>query len=98
MENIHYANGSGINTLSNEELQLIDRVQEKYRERTAIPCTGCNYCMPCPSNVEIPSVFELYNYGYMHEDVKDVRGAYARQIKEKNKGNNCIQCKVCEEK
>ena len=98
MENIHYANGSGINALSNEELQLIDCVQEKYRERTAIPCTGCNYCMPCPSNVEIPSVFELYNYGYMHEDVKDVRGAYARQIKEKNKGNNCIQCKVCEEK
>lgn len=25
-------------------------------------CTGCNYCLPCPNDVNIPLNFKLMNY------------------------------------
>ena len=39
------------------DLKLIADLQQKYRERAAIPCTKCNYCMPCPERSEHPGQF-----------------------------------------
>jgi len=97
-DNVQAAELSGINTLGKEELELIDLVHLKYEERTAIPCTNCNYCMPCPSDVDIPKVFELYNQGFMHEDFEGARGSYSRNISKKKRADKCIQCRICEEK
>lgn len=97
-ENIESANKSGINKLTREELEIIERVKTKYRERLIIPCTGCNYCMPCPNNVKIPYIFQLYNDGHIHEDMEGSQGYYSRQISERGRANNCISCKICEEK
>ena len=30
-------------------------------ELKAIPCTACNYCMPCPYGLNIPGIFSHYN-------------------------------------
>ena len=97
-QNINSANMSGINTLTEEELQFLNRIKEKYEERTVIPCTGCSYCMPCPNGVEIPRNFKMYNDGFMHEDAKASRGVYFRFLGENNRASACIQCKKCEEK
>ena len=96
--NINSANISGINTLAKEDLQFVENVRIKYKERTAVPCTGCNYCMPCPNNVDIPKNFKIYNDGFMHDDVKTARGVYLRFLDEANRASSCISCKVCEEK
>jgi len=31
----------------------------------AVPCTTCGYCKPCPSSVDIPAVFSLWNEASM---------------------------------
>ena len=43
--------------LTEAELGLIDRVAKKYREIMKVACTGCGYCQPCPSGVNIPECF-----------------------------------------
>jgi len=96
--NLKSADSSCIDSLGAEELQFIERVREKYVERTAIPCTGCSYCMPCPNNVDIPKNFKTYNDGFMHDDAATARSAYERFIAEKNRASACIQCRACEEK
>jgi predicted aldo/keto reductase-like oxidoreductase len=51
--------------LTGEELSIIARVREKYLSLKSIPCTACEYCLPCPKGVNIPGVFSRYNDGVM---------------------------------
>jgi uncharacterized protein len=97
-ENIHSAEISGVNTIGAEEAQLIDRVREKFKERAAIPCTKCGYCMPCPNGVNIPRNFELYNDAVIYDNPNAPRMIYTRFFNEKERANVCIQCRICEEK
>ncbi len=97
-ENIDSANRSGINSLNSQELQLIEEARKRYQERTAIPCTGCSYCLPCPNGVNIPRVFSLYNEGFVHEDMPTTRAVYSKFLDEKERAGVCIQCRICEEK
>jgi len=64
------------NSLTETELQLIKKVEHKYRELMKVGCTGCRYCMPCPSGVNIPLCFELYNNLYMSNNADDVKFFY----------------------
>jgi len=96
-ENLASAEKSGVGTLNEGDLKLIDRAIAQYGIRTAIPCTGCQYCMPCPNNVNIPRNFELYNSSVIHEDLSGARFAYSRFFNKENHASECIQCKVCEE-
>lgn len=96
-ENLDSADRSKVNSLSSDELELIRRMRKKFEEGTAIPCTECNYCMPCPNNIDIPVNFKIYNDGLMHKDMLTARCLYARMDKGERAGS-CIKCKVCEEK
>ncbi|MCR3922603.1 MAG: aldo/keto reductase, partial [Firmicutes bacterium] len=97
-QNIASAEKSGINTFSEQDHQLIADVRERYLAKTAIPCTGCAYCMPCPNNVEIPRNFKTYNEGFMFDDVNGARGTYHRFLTEETRAVACISCRICEEK
>ena len=48
---------------SNEEKELMKQVKKAYDGLVSIPCTGCEYCLPCPKGVNIPGVFSRYNDG-----------------------------------
>lgn len=105
-ENIEYANQSGINILSNEELDLYNIVREEYKKLTIIPCTKCGYCMPCPSDVNIPYNIDLYNQVKIFEKIDNARGNYSWMEQAKKLGiaskderaKSCIQCGECEPK
>jgi predicted aldo/keto reductase-like oxidoreductase len=95
-ENLASADASGVGTLSEVELALIAQVRDAYSEVCPIPCTKCGYCMPCPSGVDIPRVFEVFNEGVMHDDPEGARSGY-KFIEEKARADNCTQCLQCEE-
>ncbi|WXG44422.1 MAG: aldo/keto reductase [Promethearchaeati archaeon SRVP18_Atabeyarchaeia-1] len=97
-ENIRSANTSSVNSFASKELQLIERVKDKYRERTAIPCTRCGYCMPCENGVNILVNFELYNDAIIYDNPNTARMRYARFMAEKERAGACLQCRKCEEK
>ena len=96
-ENIASACNSGPGTLSDKEKALIDQVRDTYRELCPVPCTGCEYCMPCPNDVNIPEVLKVYNEALMYNDVDLGRRHYA-WIKEEQRADQCIACGECEEK
>jgi predicted aldo/keto reductase-like oxidoreductase len=79
------------------DLKLIADLQQKYRERAAIPCTKCNYCMPCPNGVNIPANFEIYNDAFLHEDIPGARFKYQIFITEAARAGVCVACHDCED-
>ena len=50
-ENIEIANRSEINSISENDLELIHEVAWEYKQRRGNDCTGCGYCMPCPAKM-----------------------------------------------
>jgi len=97
-ENVASAAASGIDTLTEEELALVAQVREKYEELCPIPCTQCEYCMPCPNGVNIPRNFEAYNEGAMYDKPDHGRRVYSQWIPEAERASACIQCRECEDK
>jgi predicted aldo/keto reductase-like oxidoreductase len=95
-QNVASAAASGINTLTVEDLAIVDRVREKYQEICPIPCTQCRYCMPCPNGVNIPRNFKVYNEGAIYNAPDFARRAYG-WISEDARASACIQCQECEE-
>lgn len=98
MENVESASRSGPNTLAPEDLDVINRVRQKYKKQGFVGCTGCRYCMPCPSGVDIPQVIALFNEYYVEEMSVEVKEKYRQQVNPKNQAKKCSGCGKCEEK
>ncbi len=97
-ENLQAAETLSTEPLSPEDLKLIERIRSAFLKRTAVPCTKCDYCMPCPKGVNIPWILELYNNGIIYSDMPGSRFAYGRFVPEAQRANLCNQCGQCEEK
>ncbi len=97
-ENLASADRSGIGLWSAKDHETIERVRDRYAQRTAIPCTACRYCMPCPNNVDIPRNFSLYNDAVIHEDIAGSQRTYNNFMDAESRAAQCIQCRLCEDK
>jgi len=110
LENCESADNSGINSLTAQELKVIESLTEEFRKKIAVPCTACSYCTPCPQGVNIPQNFAcLNNVTLERSRFRRImtRRTY-RKLKNKiTKGNSenpngnatlCIKCGVCETK
>jgi uncharacterized protein len=95
-ENIALADKSRVGSFLASDFEVVQTMRATYRERTAIPCTKCNYCMPCPNGVNIPNNFDLYNGAHMHEDFASSRFVYNTFVPPKERASGCTQCRVCE--
>lgn len=93
-QNIESASNSGINKLTQQEVVLVEKVRNKYKELSPVACTGCNYCMPCPNGVNIPRNFELYNEAHMYGTFEVNRRDY-ENLKDA-KAASCVECGACE--
>jgi len=65
-------------------------------------CTSCQYCMPCPANVAIASVFHSYSRGRVYGLWDAARTSYghigAHDGGESKQADACTDCGACEEK
>lgn len=95
-ENIRIAESALPKLLTEEEITLIREVAEKYRSKMAINCTGCGYCLPCPSKVWIPYNMDIYNDFFMYETTEASIKMYERLEIAKEAASGCIGCGHCE--
>jgi uncharacterized protein len=96
-ENIKVANEGRPNSLSDQELSIIAQVREVYRKMLKIDCTGCAYCMPCETGVDIPLNFSLYNDMFLSKDPEVNVLLYNELISPERRASACIECGKCEE-
>jgi len=106
-ENCASADKSGIDSLSAEDLGTIDELVKIYSKNIVVPCTACQYCMNCPSGVNIPQNFAVVNnvasdrggiYRWqIKESYKKLANSPEKLNKEKTNGNAlvCTECGVC---
>jgi len=97
-QNVASAAASGVGSLNSTELDLISAVREQLQKLSPIPCTSCEYCLPCPNGVQIPRNFAIYNEAAMYGDIEGARNGYKYWISDEGKAAQCIQCQECEPK
>lgn len=87
--------------MTQREYQALEKVSEIIRSKTAVPCTGCRYCISharCPKQICIPDYFELYNE-YMRFDGDGgwkLAPQYLHLRTDHGAPDACIVCRQCE--
>jgi predicted aldo/keto reductase-like oxidoreductase len=90
--------------LTDDELQQVKTMMEENKKLAQLYCTTCDYCKPCPQEINIPLLFSTMN-NYKVYDVKDhAKATYAEILGGKNQWlksahpQNCNECGECEKK
>lgn len=96
-ENIQTLSNMKPNTMSNEELVLIEKVKNTYSQLIKVNCSECNYCMPCPSKVNIPKIFAYYNEMHLYDTKELTLKDFNLFTPPKQRPSACTECGVCEE-
>lgn len=96
-ENIATASNAQPLSLSKEEEKILEDIRDTYQKIMKVPCSGCNYCMPCPVGVNIPICFELYNDKHLFNTLI-ARGEYAMRmgVLHSSRASLCVGCGKCE--
>ena len=101
-DNIKSAENAVFGMLSESESAVFAPVVGALREAYKTPCTGCNYCMPCPEGVNIPGCFAAYNTSYAMGFVAGMTQYLTStgvNHPEKRSGvKSCIGCGACVKK
>lgn len=97
-DNCTIANAAVPGCLAPEHHAAIESVKGVFAKSFRVPCTGCNYCMPCPKGISIPSSFASYNesftlgrftglWGYLTS-----AGAGSNDL---HLASDCVKCGAC---
>jgi predicted aldo/keto reductase-like oxidoreductase len=100
-DNIKTAETAVPGMLTEAESAAFLPVTAALREAYKTPCTGCNYCMPCPQGVNIPNCFAAYNASYalgFVDGMKQYITSTGSQSKTRYGARNCVKCGNCEKK
>ena len=95
-ENARVADNTAV--LSADELGQIEIMMKENERLAGLYCTGCNYCMPCPSGINIPEIFKMMNYHRVYQLTEFARKNYAEIGKNPwMKYENALACSECGE-
>ena len=94
--------------LTEEEKTFLEEIARLRSEYPEIPCTQCQYCMPCPYGLDIPTIFSHYNKcvneGLINDDKEDSEYkrdrrayliSYERALPKLRQADRCISCGIC---
>ena len=94
--------------LTEKEMNFLEDIARMRQEYPEITCTGCQYCMPCPYGIDIPSIFTHYNKcvneGFINDNKEDDQYAkdrrtylisYDRAIPRLRQADKCAGCGIC---
>ena len=96
-KNIKVASDS--TAFSEEEWQQLGMAMEEIKKFSELYCTGCKYCQPCPMEINIPRIFEMYTYYNVYGLKDHARHMMKEYIKKGGKTfEHCINCGECESK
>ena len=94
VEYVALADRAEPDSLSVLDLVLINQVRETYNQIRPIPCTACGCCMPCPQEIDVPQIFELYNDAVLYGEIDIPRFQY--ELEQHDLGH-CTECGSCAE-
>ena len=99
---------SPLDPLSADEVALLEQTAEDMLRYPSVPCTTCQYCMPCPYGIDIPGIFAHYNKcindgnlpeSTQSENYRKARRAflvgYDRSVPKLRQADHCIGCDQC---
>lgn len=90
--------------LSEQDRARVTQAMSENKKLAQLYCTACNYCLPCPQDVNIPRVFELMNYDRVYGMKEYAQQAYRELVAHSQRGGqgkdatHCVACGACEEK
>ncbi|MCL2287341.1 MAG: aldo/keto reductase [Firmicutes bacterium] len=82
--------------MTEEDFRKAALMMEELKKFSDLYCTGCNYCLPCPKEINIPHLFNAYTYHNVYglsEQAKNMWNA--------NRGapvSECSGCGICNTK
>jgi len=93
-ENIRVASEAEADSFTKEDYEMFSKVRSILSEKIKIPCTACNYCMPCPKGVDIPTCFSSYNDRAVEGKFMSI-AKYLMQTSLKAEASNASLCSKC---
>lgn len=88
--------------LNAAEIEAVNAAMKENAKLAELYCTGCNYCMPCPQEVNIPLNFQIMNYHRVYNLTEYAKTEYQKigtnEWMKGKKAEECIECGLCEDK
>ena len=88
------------NSLPQSQLNTVKTASEWFNSRIKVPCTGCNYCYPCPKKIAISDIFREWNRLSLNgclENTDHVKSTAYSDIQKSGRGaDQCVECRICE--
>ena len=99
---------SSLKPITEEEHDFLMHIAEEIFGLQEIPCTACQYCMPCPYGLDIPGIFSHYNRCIREGNTPQSSGSpsyrrqrraflvgYDRSVPRLRQADHCIGCGQC---
>lgn len=95
-ENLGVASTTAPGSIPASERDLYARMQSAYLDLKRTGCTGCGYCLPCPSGVFIPRILELLDESSMLPESPLPAMGYNMWLPADKRADRCTGCGSCE--
>ncbi len=78
--------------LSAKEKEALEFATKKFN---LVPCSGCEYCQPCPQGIKIPQIISMYN-GLVSFGKEKAKEDYKKLVEKGEGADICTECGACE--
>jgi uncharacterized protein len=98
-ENLALADTARVGMMGQSEKTALEAAIAAIKETDKVPCTGCNYCMPCRQAINIPACFTAYNASFALGRVHGITSYLSSAgglSRDPRFASRCVECGVCE--